>query len=263
MNEAELLFSELLRCDRASLYLNKGLFIPPEKSRQISCALGRRIRGEPLQYILGNTEFMGLEFKIGKGVLIPRPETEHLVEAAMKYLRITKKLSNPGILDLGTGSGCIAVSLLKLLPSSKVDASDISVEALRVARKNAALQGVRVNFIESDLFSSKKIKLRHYDLIISNPPYIPTAQIKKLQIELSYEPKVALDGGSDGLDFYRKIIFEAPRYLKKRGLLIMEMGFKQDEKIENIFHKSAKFEIIEIARDLNNINRVVVAQKIN
>jgi release factor glutamine methyltransferase len=260
MNEAELLFSQLLGCDRASLYLNRGITLPRDKSDEVSAVLKRRIDGEPLQYILGNTEFFGLEFKVNKVVLIPRPETEMLVELAEKYLR---KLSYPYILDLGTGSGCIAVSLARLLFRSRIDASDISQEALNIAGENAALHKVGVNFIKSDLFSSRKIKLRHYDLIVSNPPYVPAARIKQLQVEISYEPKEALDGGRDGLDFYRRIIQESWLYLKKKGLLIMEMGFKQDKKIENIFYKSAKFEIIEVARDLNNINRAVVAQKIN
>ncbi len=263
MNEAELLFSELLGCDRTSLYFNRQLRLSADKSRQISRVLKRRILGEPIQYILGNTEFMGLEFKVTRGVLIPRPETECLVEAAQKYLRQSSRLSGCHILDLGTGCGCIAVSLLKLLPGSSLDASDISAQALKIARRNAALHKVRVNFIQSDLFASKKIKPRHYNLVVSNPPYIPTDEIKRLQIEIGYEPALALDGGRDGLEFYRRIINSACNYLKRNGFLIMEMGFGQDKKIENIFYKSAKFEIIEVIKDLGNINRVVVAQKIN
>lgn len=260
MNEAELLFSQLLGCDRASLYLNRGITLPRDKSNEISAVLKRRIDGEPLQYILGNTEFFGLEFKVNKAVLIPRPETEMLVELAEKYLR---ELSYPHILDLGTGSGCIAVSLARLFPGLGIDASDISQEALKIAAENAALHKVKVSFIKSDLFNSRKIKPRHYDLILSNPPYVSKDEIKRLQIEIGREPRRALDGGRDGLDFYRRIIQESPLYLKKKGLLIMEIGFKQDKKIKNIFYKSAKFEIIEVVRDLNNINRAVVAQKIN
>jgi len=262
MNEAELLFSQILKCDRPSLYINSKKRLGLDVSGRISSILKKRIQGEPLQYLLGNTEFMGLEFKVKPGVLIPRPETENLVEAAARYIHSLKKTSGSNILDLGTGSGCIAVSLAKLLPCLKITASDISGQALEIARQNAKANNVRVKFIESELFSSKKMRLNHYDMIVSNPPYIPTDEINSLQIEISYEPRQALDGGSDGLDFYRRIIPEASQYLKDKGLLILEMGFGQHKRIENIFYKSAKFEIIEVVKDLNNIKRVIIAQKV-
>jgi release factor glutamine methyltransferase len=163
---------------------------------------------------------------------------------------------------LGTGSGCIAVSLAKLLPYLKITASDISEQALEIARQNAKTNNVSIEFIKSELFSNKKMRLNHYDMIVSNPPYIPTDEINRLQVEISYEPRQALDGGSDGLDFYRRIILEAHQYLKDKGLLILEMGFGQHKRIENIFYKSAKFEIIDVIKDLSNIKRVIVAQKV-
>ncbi|MFH0739216.1 MAG: peptide chain release factor N(5)-glutamine methyltransferase [Candidatus Omnitrophota bacterium] len=262
MIEAELLFSQILKCDRPSLYLNSKKHLSRDVSGQISAILKKRIQGEPLQYLLGNTEFMGLKFKVKPGVLIPRPETETLVEAAARYLRSLEKISGSNILDLGTGSGCIAVSLAKLFPYSRITASDISEQALEIARQNAKSNNVRVKFIKSELFSDKKIRFDHYAMIVSNPPYISSDEINRLQIEISYEPRQALDGGRDGLNFYRRIIPQASQYLKDKGLLILEMGFGQHKRIENIFYKSAKFEIIEVIKDLNNINRVIIAQKV-
>ncbi|MCM8789496.1 MAG: peptide chain release factor N(5)-glutamine methyltransferase [Candidatus Omnitrophica bacterium] len=263
MTETELLFTEVLNCDRLSLYLNKEALLDKENSTFISCVLKRRISAEPIQYILGKAEFMGLEFKVTPDVLIPRPETEILVETGIKYVSgIGCQVSGKNILDIGTGSGCIAVSLAKLLPSAKVIATEISEKALELARCNAGLNNVAENirFIKSDLFICNVLRTTRYDLIISNPPYIPSAVIDKLQPELQYEPRFALDGGKDGLDFYRRIIKDAPEYLKRGGLLILEIGFKQRKKIENIFKNSGKFEIIEVVKDYNNIDRVIVTR---
>jgi release factor glutamine methyltransferase len=252
MIESELLFTQVLGCDRVSLYLNKDKRLTSDQARFISSSLEKRIKGEPLQYILGKTEFMGLEFRVNKKVLIPRPETETLVEAAIKYAKGKK------ILDLGTGSGCIAVSIAKKSPGSDVTAVDISKDALDIAKENAELNRVKVRFLRTKLF---KGLLTKYDLIISNPPYIPRDQIRSLQPELKYEPFIALDGGNDGLAFYRKIIKEAPDYLKDNGILIMEMGFNQRKWIEGILRRVKHFNIIEVIKDYNNIDRVIVVQK--
>ena len=272
MNEAELLFSEILNCDRMSLYLNKEYILDKDKSVLISAALKRRISGEPIQYILGKTEFMGLEFRVNPDVLIPRPETEILVETAIGQVTPSLSLGTPfgrtsqshnvtciNMLDLGTGSGCIAISLAKLLPNSHITATDISDKALLAARENAELNCVRVNFVQSDLFGG--LKLDTYDLIVSNPPYIPTPEIQDLQPEIGYEPISGLDGGSDGLDFYRRIIKDAPQYLKGNGYLIMEMGFRQRDDIKDIFQENKNFKVIDIVSDYNKIDRVIIAQK--
>lgn len=262
MTEAELLFSEVLKCDRLSLYLNKGRILGKSDSFLISAALKRRIGGEPIQYILGKQEFMGMDFKVTTDVFIPRPETEILVETALKIgYRLWVAGYGLKILDIGTGSGCVAISFAKFLSYAKIDACDISKEALGVAKENAKLNNVDVNFIQSNLFSTYHLSPKTYNLIISNPPYIPTPEIKNLQPEISYEPAIALDGGEDGLDFYRKIIAAAAAYLKKDGFLMMEMGFGQKAAIENIFQRSADFEIIEIVKDYNKIDRVIVAKK--
>jgi len=264
MNEVELVFSELLNCDRFSLCLNKKLPLTKEKGALISSILKRRFFGEPVQYILGKAEFMGLEFKVTPDVLIPRPETEILVESVISIVH-SSKFRVQSILDLGTGSGCIAVSLAKFISTAQITATDISQETLAIAKDNAILNKVedRIKFIRSDLFSNYELCAMNYELIISNPPYIPTEEIDKLQLEVRHEPRAALDGGTDGLDFYRRIIQESPAYLKQGGLLIMEMGFGQHRGIENMLKKSQKFEIINIIKDYNNIDRVIIAKNMN
>lgn len=271
MNETELLFTQVLNCDRASLCLNRDLVLDREKSARISSCLKRRVFGEPIQYILARTEFMGLEFRVTPDVLIPRPETEILVEAAMKFSSsVIRHPSFVNILDLGTGSGCIAVSLAKYLSDVKITATDTSQKALEIAKFNACKHNVadKIDFVLSDLFTNYQLPalpagrpITNYDVIISNPPYIPTALISTLQPEVQYEPRIALDGGPDGLEFYRRLSREAGIYLKKEGFLILETGFNQMQAVKNILQNEAKFEIIEIVRDYNNIERVVVARK--
>jgi release factor glutamine methyltransferase len=262
MNEAELLFTDILNCDRLSLYLNRDLKLGKDKTRLISSALKRRLLNEPIQYILSNAEFMGLSFKVTPDVFIPRPETEILVETVTELASgIRGEASGINILELGTGSGCIAVSLAKYLPDVKITATDISQEALAVAKENALLNKVseRINFIQNNLFPRYSVL---YNMIVSNPPYIATGEIDNLQPEVGYEPRLALDGGEDGLDFYRCIIALAPDFLKQGGFLIMEMGFNQKRAVERIFKNSVGFQILKVIKDYNNINRVIVAQKI-
>jgi len=259
MNEAELVLTHVLNCDRLSLYLNKDRELAKDKSELVSSILKRRLKGQPLQYILGSTEFMGLKFMVDKRALIPRPETEILVERAIKIAaKLSRQTARPlEILDIGTGSGCIAVSLVKNIKDCKVSAADISPEALELARKNAELNRAQIEFIQSDLFSS--LSGRRFDLIVTNPPYIPTLELKSLAREISFEPVLALDGGQEGLDYFRRIISQSARYLNKGGLLLMEIGFGQSGKIENMLKKSGKFEIIETVKDYNNIERVIVS----
>jgi release factor glutamine methyltransferase len=265
MDEAELLFTGILNCDRQGLYFNRKAILRKAQARVIGQALRRRMKGEPLQYILGKTEFMGMEFRVGPGVFIPRPETEVLVETAVRIVLQCSSAPVPQlrILDLCTGSGCIAVSLAKMLPDLEVTATDVSPCALQTARENARSHNVTINFIQSNLFAACELRVTTYELIICNPPYVAAAEINNLQPEISYEPRLALDGGTDGLDFYRRIIRESGDYLEKGGFLIMEMGFNQYPRIEEIFRDSGKFDIIEAIRDYNHINRVVIAQYVS
>ena len=259
MNEAELLFTEVLNCDRASLYLDKDLSFGKDKSLFVSSVLKRRMSGEPIQYILGKAEFMGLTFKVDERVLIPRPETEILVETVLSLIADRGSCKSK-ILDIGTGSGCIAVSLAKLSSELEITATDVSAEALEVARSNARLNCLsgKIRFIQSDMFTEYEVRCAKYDVIVSNPPYIPSDEIDKLQPEVRCEPGLALDGGNDGLDFYRRIINEAPLYLNRGGLLIVEIGFGQRASLEKIIEKSGIFAIIDVVADYNNIDRVIV-----
>jgi release factor glutamine methyltransferase len=262
MNEAELLFTEILHCDRQSLYLDKNIPWGKDQSRLVSAVLKRRLSGEPLQYILGKADFMGLEFRVSSGVLIPRPETEILVEAVIKLIRGLKAQGRGArVLDLGTGSGCIAVALKKFIPGIEAAAVDISEKALQTARENAFRHRVDIRFVSGDLFAGLKPREDLYDLIVSNPPYIPADEIDTLALEVRREPRASLDGGKDGLDFYRRIISGSPRYLKPGGVLVFEIGFGQEEAIKNIFLKSGFFEIIDIIKDYNQINRVIIGRK--
>ncbi len=265
---------DVLDCSRVDLYLNKDKKIDKDKLFFICSALKRRIKGEPIQYILGKAEFMGLEFKVTPDVLIPRQETEILVETALKQSTCLAgrqaraqehKSTSLKIMDLGTGSGCIAVSLAKLLHNVEITATDISNKAIEIATYNAVLNRVseKIKFVNTDLFSGLCVYcLARYDIIVANPPYVPSGEIDTLQPEIKYEPRVGLDGGKDGVDIYRKLIKEAAVYLKEGGLLIMEIGFGQKSAIENIFHESNKFEIIEVIKDYSGIDRIIVAKNI-
>ncbi len=264
MTEAELVLTRFLQCDRASLYLMRDSVPAGDVSAALAQALRRRISGEPLQYILGEAEFMGLRFKLTPACLIPRPETEILVETAIQYGGRQKVEGRRiEVLDVGTGSGCIAVSLANMLDNVSVTAIDVSPEALSIARENAHYHRVegKIDFICSDFFSFRlpPSAFRLFDIIVSNPPYIPSARIDTLQIEVRREPRRALDGGADGLDFYRALgRAAAGSLLRPGGLLLVEIGWGQLEAVRNIFQNSRKFEIIEVVKDYSGIDRVVV-----
>lgn len=265
MTEKEILLTSILNCPRSSLY-NGDFSLDAKARKSLSRCLSLRSQGFPLQYILGEVEFFGLIFKVDKRVFIPRPETEILVETAINKLKDRK--GELRLLDLGTGSGCIAISMAKFLPSAKITAVDISMEALSLAEENARMNSVsdRISFMQSDLLSSAAGPAKGgsgatFDLIVSNPPYIRSQEIEHLQKELKYEPRIALDGGCDGLDFYRRIIQDAPGFLKKDGLLLMEIGFSQCPKIKNFLQMSHNFEIMDIIKDYSGIERVLVAKK--
>ncbi len=262
MNEAELLFSETLNCSRTDLYLNKALRLNSAQVSFIAGALKRRLSGEPLEYILGKTEFMGLEFKLDENVFIPRPETELLVEKVLALLENREqRTENRDILELGTGSGCIAVSVAKYLDNVRITATDISEKALQVARINARINRVedKIVFLRSNLFEA--ISDKRYALCVCNPPYIPSAEIDNLQPEVRHEPRLALDGGEDGLDFYRRMIKEAGQYLEKDSYLIMEMGFGQKDAIKDIVGASGIFKTNKIIKDYSGIDRIILVSR--
>ena len=212
--------------------------------------LNRRIAGEPFAYIVGEKEFMKLKFMVNKNVLVPREDTEILVLEAIKQCR--KK-----ILDLCTGSGCIAISLSKYIQNAEIDASDISARTLSVAKKNAVLNEANVNFIKSDLFENIEDK---YEMIVSNPPYIRSADMKTLQKEVLKEPKRALDGGESGLDFYEKILKEAKEYLTDDGLILFEIGYDQAEEVMNLA-KKYNYKKVRKIKDLSGNDRVIIVER--
>jgi len=262
MTEKEILLSSIFNCSRSALY-SQEWSLNAAQAKKLSEALFLRSQGVPLQYILGETEFFGLMFQVDERALIPRPETEILVEMVLKSAAGQMK-----ILDIGTGSGCIAVSLAKFLPEAQIDALDVSFEALSLAKENALINSAdkNINFLQSDLFSVFKKnnvnnRLRNYDIIISNPPYVRSGDINGLQKELAYEPRMALDGGADGLDFYRRVIAEAGNFLNKEGLLFLEIGFSQGEDIEKIVFAGNDFAVDEIIKDYSGIERVMIMRK--
>ncbi len=219
--------------------------------------VGRRATGVPLAYLTGRREFWSLPFRVGPGVLIPRPETELLVEKASGFAAGKKS----AILDLGTGSGNVAVALARVLPGARVTASDISVRALRIAAANAASNGCpRIRFIRSDLFSAFGRPGPRFDVIVSNPPYVSRAEWAGLAAEVrDHEPRRALVGGVRGTEFTERLVREARRFLKPEGRLVLEFGAGQDAAIRAMF--GAGWEDVEIFPDLAGIPRVVAARK--
>ena len=217
----------------------------------------RLIAGIPMQHITQTQEFMKMNFFVNKDVLIPRPDTEVLVE---EVIEITKRLTRPRVLDLCTGSGAIAISIAKYASNTIVYASDISKNAIEVAKKNAKTNNVenRIEFIESDLFTD--IPKTKFDIIVSNPPYIKREEISKLNIEVQKEPKTALDGGIDGLDFYRKIAGEAYNYLKYNGYLCMEIGYDQKEYVLDILNYENRYSNSYCKKDLYGNDRIIVTR---
>ena len=239
----------------AGYLLERDSEMPEETFRRLEDLTDRRCKREPLQYILGSQEFMGLPFICNKDCLIPRQDTEILVERAMNAVMLLRNRGEQiSYIDLCTGSGCIAVSLTKLCGLDHAEATDISEAALRVAARNAAGNGVLLKLYESDLF--EKVNGR-FNIITANPPYIDTGLIKTLIPEIwEYEPMTALDGGEDGLIFYRRISSEAPKFLTRGGYMLFEIGDTQGEAVSDIM-KDAGFENISVHKDLAGMDRVV------
>jgi release factor glutamine methyltransferase len=213
--------------------------------------------GMPLEHITHQREFMKLNFFVNENVLIPRQDTEVLVE---EVIQIAKKINAKKILDLCTGSGAIAISLAKYLNDSEISATDISNEALKIAKKNAKINEVenQITFISSDMFTN--IPKEKFDIIVSNPPYIKRDVIEKLDEQVKKEPFIALDGGEDGLEFYRKIVKESYQYLKYGGYLCLEIGYDQKIDVIELIENEEKFEKIYSKKDLYDNDRIVVAQ---
>ncbi|MDD3537397.1 MAG: peptide chain release factor N(5)-glutamine methyltransferase [Bacillota bacterium] len=265
ITESEQLLCHLLHKDRIYLYAYGR-----EPADEMLCQsffdlLRRRTGGTPLQYILGGTVFMGIPLTVNESVLIPRQDTELLAEEALKELsRLTRFLKHHKVLDLCTGSGALAIALAKLDHNVRVTATDLSSEALEVARKNAEAAGVAdaIRFCRGDLFEAVKGQ-GPFELILSNPPYIASDVIDTLAVEIrDHEPRMALDGGADGLDLIRRILKDAPDHLKPGGLLLMEIGYDQGPAVQALVSAmGVPFVRSRILRDLGGNDRVLKARK--
>ncbi len=272
--DAEMLVFHIVNMDRLDAYIDNPE-IKSADSAKVRRLLQRRIKGEPVQYIIGHIEFLGLTIRVGKGVLIPRPETELLVEEVIKTVK-SKALGGKSsekntsrftphalrsLLDLCTGTGCIALALAKEFPDAEVYGTDLSKEALAFARINAKVNTIKnVKFRQGSLFDA--VKGKKFDIITANPPYIRRDEIETLQREVrDWEPVAALDGGMDGMDFYRAILSAAGRYLNPNGFIFLELGYDQAEDVQKIA-RSEGFREVTVIKDYAGIGRFLVATQV-
>lgn len=260
--DIEILLSKALGdVDRLYIHLNLHKELTKEQLDSFNKMIQDRLKGRPIAYIVNNREFMGLDFYVEEGVLIPRPDTEPLVE---EVIELVKGKENLKIVDIGTGSGAITVSLAKYIKDCQVYSLDISDKALSIGLKNAISNKVedKINFIKSNIFSGIEDKGLELDVIVSNPPYIRRADIETLHTQVKdYEPYIALEGGEDGLNFYRDITRESVKYLKDKGILAFEVGHDQAEDVSEIL-KHNGYTNIYTKKDLQGIDRVVIGFKL-
>ena len=262
--ECVLLLAYLLDVDKTYIYIHNNEEVPSSVEDKYFSLIDERRKGYPIQYILKEKEFMGISFYIEEGVLIPRPDTEILVQYVLDYIDEKYKERDIKIVELGTGSGCISLSIAYYKKNVFVYSVDIDKKANAVAEENSKRLKLpdRVKILEGDLFQGiKNMGLKNsVDIIVSNPPYIPEDEIFGLQDEIKkYEPLWALDGGEDGLDYYRRIIPQSKEYLKNRGILVFEMGFDQGRKIKELMEKE-NFRNINILKDLQGLDRVITGE---
>ena len=295
----KLLIEYVFDIKKEQIILNYDREIDEDKVLEFNNLLEKVKNGVPVQYIINKQEFMGLNFYVDENVLIPQPDTEILVEEVIKYCNIIRNVnkttyekrenkckdkkqettkeenirnnlmiekikqdninSKIKILDLCTGSGIIGISIYKYLENVEIYASDISKKALEIANKNAKNNDAKINFTNSNMFEN--IKEKDFDIIVSNPPYIESSIIKELSKEVQTEPRLALDGGEDGLDFYRIILKNASKYLNEDGALFLEIGYNQKEKLEELFNNSKLYKNIKCVKDLCGNDRVIIIKK--
>jgi release factor glutamine methyltransferase len=260
---AELLLGAVLNVRKIDLYLDRDRILTPQQVEKFGQFVQERLSGKPVQYILGSTEFFGFELKVNPSVLIPRPETETLVETVLENLR---GVDRPRIIDLGTGSGAIAISLAKHLTGSHVYATDVSLEALKVAQDNARRHNVQeqIELLSGDLFEPLKGRKLEgtINCVVSNPPYVSAEEFETLPKEVKdFEPIVALKTDEQGLSFHRKIAQNSLDFLSPGGILALEVGLGQSSKAADLIRTQDGFNRIEIRKDLGGIERVVLARR--
>ena len=278
---AELLLMHALGRDRTWLYTNPEHPLAAGEAEKFFALVARRAAGEPTQYLTGKQEFWGLEFEVTPAVLIPRPETEHVVEVALERLgergiKINMKTGQPSpplrVADVGTGSGCLAIALAQELPHSEIVATDISAPALEVARRNAARHHVsdRIRFVQTNLLDcvldESRItshESRLFDLIISNPPYIAREDAASLPVEVrEHEPHSALFGGPTGVEIYERLIKHAGALLGPRGIIVLELGYNSADAVRKMLHADGHWANISVTNDLAGIPRVIAAERV-
>jgi len=272
---AELLLLSVIQHDRTWMYAHPEEIIPEASVEKYSVLLARRVAGEPTQHLTGKQEFWGLEFEVTPDVLIPRPETEHLIEVALDRLAVREiragrpaRLTgeNVTLVDIGTGSGCIAVALAKELPGATVFATDISSAALKIARRNAAHLGFgnRIQFFESNLFAVfANSPQPSFDLVISNPPYVSRRDSSSLSVEVrQHEPALALYGGEEGFEFYADLVGQSQRYVQPSGLLVLELGYDSLPAVRPLLDDSV-WANVAVTNDLAGIPRVLSAERLS
>jgi release factor glutamine methyltransferase len=259
--DAELLLGNALAAERKELYLRLDRPLDEDARRRFEDLLLRRGRREPLAYILGEKEFWSLDFVVTPDVLVPRPETELLVETGLNIL--ARRRAGARVLELGTGSGAVAVSLAKERSDLAIHATDLSPAALKIARLNAKRHGVapRIEFLAGDLFEPVGGAKAGFELVVFNPPYIAAREMDHLPPEVrEWEPKLALFGGVDGLDFYRRIVREAPLHLAEDGVVALEIGAGMAQAVAAVFADAGRYKTLAVHRDLAGRDRVVTAQ---
>ena len=260
---AELLLMFTLGCDRPYLYAHPERELTLDEHSRFSEALAERSRGVPAQYITGHQEFWGMDFIVTPAVLIPRPETEHVIETVLEFVAGIPTSDIPlQIVDVGTGSGCIALALAKELPKAEIHATDISPSALGVARINAARNQLetRVHFRETDLLAG--FPSDSFDFVVSNPPYVADSDFPNLQREVrDHEPRVALTSGDDGLSMIRKLLNESPPFLVAGGHLVLEIGYNQRSAVEQLADARV-WRVVTVRNDLQGIPRTLALQKL-
>ena len=259
---AELLLSFVLKMERIELYMHFDRPIKKPQLDKLHNLIERCLQNEPVQYLVGKCEFYSLSFKVAPACLIPRPETELLVERAIEFLR--NRTGAQYVCDLCTGCGCIAVAIAKNFADAKIIATDICDKAMNVAAENIEKYKLyrRIELLQGDLFEPiiSQLDVKEFDLIVCNPPYVSRAEYEKLDMKVkNYEPKLAFDGGTDGLDVYRRIAAEVGSYLKKDGALLLEIGFMQGQEVKKLLEDTNTFRQVKVEKDFNNNDRIVTA----
>ena len=259
----EIFLAHVLGVERIDLYLAFDQPLHAAELTLLKSMIKRRLNREPVAYITGKKEFFGIDFDVSPGVLIPRPETEFLVEEALKFIPESSFSKPISVLDMGTGSGAIIISLSKNRPGHHFFATDISVPALSIAAANAKKLNIKnIHFFAGDWFSPFEQNKPGFDVIVSNPPYIPVNDIVHLAPEITqYEPVLALDGGNDGMNSLRKIIEDAPAYLNPEGMMLLEIGHDQQVKVQQALENSSKLKLEKFIKDYGEHERVAVIRK--